>query len=190
MKVKHSQRPGRLASDPDPGDEQFPDKEASAVAMGVSLKLKRLLVGMDFSPGSYKALEYAFGFAEKFQASLIVLHVVEPQAHSDNYRVLPQATEEMNQIQVDAARERLQGLMKERPQPLPAVEFLVRLGHAHSEIPDTALAMGAELIILGTHGRSSAREVFLGSTAERVVRQAFCPVLTVPHSARLVAESH
>jgi nucleotide-binding universal stress UspA family protein len=53
------------------------------------------------------------------------------------------------------------------------------MGHAYSEIPDTAKAMGADLIVIATHGYTGLKHVLLGSTAERVVRHAPCPVLTV-----------
>jgi universal stress protein A len=56
---------------------------------------------------------------------------------------------------------------------------LSRMGRAHSEIPDTAKALGADLIVMGTHGYTGLKHMLLGSTAERVVRQAPCPVLTV-----------
>jgi nucleotide-binding universal stress UspA family protein len=63
-----------------------------------------------------------------------------------------------------------------------SIETLVRMGRAQSEIPDTAKAIGADLIVLGTHGYSGPKHALLGGTAERVVRQAACPVLTVRRS--------
>jgi nucleotide-binding universal stress UspA family protein len=59
------------------------------------------------------------------------------------------------------------------------MEILVRIGHAHSEIPDTASALNVDLIVMGTHGYAGLKHVLLGSTTERVVRHAACPVLTV-----------
>lgn len=183
MKVKPAQKPGQVTVELEPGDDQLLEKGTAMAPSGSRLKLKRFLVGLDFSTASLKALDYAFSFAEKFEAGLIVLHVVEPTVHPENYLRLPQAVEEMNQNLVQAARERLESLCRKRPLPRPVLECLVRLGHAHSEIRDTAQAMGADLIILGTHGHTGLRHVLLGSTAERVVRQAACPVLTVPHAS-------
>ncbi len=63
-----------------------------------------------------------------------------------------------------------------------AVELLVRMGRAYSEIPDTAKATDSDLIIMGAQERSDAKHLMVGGTAERVVRQASCPVLIVPPS--------
>jgi nucleotide-binding universal stress UspA family protein len=183
MKAKPAQKQGTVTLEPERHNDQLLEDGTSATSNILSLNLKRLLVALDFSPCSLNALDYAFGFAEKFEANLILLHVVEPTVYPDNYMLLPQAAEEINQNLVRTARERLESLYKKRPQPRPAVEFLVRLGHAHSEIPDTAQAMGADLIIIGTHGHTALRQVLVGSIAERVVRQTACPVLTVPHSS-------
>ena len=190
MKVKPAQKPGQVTVELEPGDDQLLEKGVSPPPGGAALKLRRILVPLDFSPGSLKALDYAFSLAEKFEASLILLHVVEPTVYPDNYMLLPQAVEEINQNLVQAARERLESVSRRRPHPRPAVELLVRLGHAHSEIPDTAQAMAADLIILGTHGHAGLKQVLLGSTAERVVRQASCPVLTVPHFGHPEHETH
>jgi len=183
MKSKPAQK-----SDLDSGQAQPLESPGSLTQAGPPIRLKRLLVALDFSPASLKALEYALGLAERFGAGLILLHVVEPAVYPENYKLLPQAVEEINQNLVQTARERLETLSKKRAAPRAGVDCLVRLGHAHSEIPDTAQAMAADLIILGTHGKNSQKQVFLGSTAERVVRQAACPVLTIPHTSNSAVE--
>lgn len=142
-------------------------------------RFRRILVPIDFSDCSLLALDYATTLAEQFQAKLILLHVAEPALpHANMFEVGPTLGETNRQV-VESGRERLRALAeKRRPHGLPP-ETLVRMGHAHSEIPDTARAMGADLIVVGTYGFARTEHSFMGSTAERVVRQAPCPVLTV-----------
>lgn len=144
-----------------------------------TFKLKRILVPVDFSECSSQALEYALAFAEQFQAQLTLLHVVEPAFTPDHYPGLAAPMSEVNDNQVQIGRERLEELARKRVGHRVPVESLVRMGRAHSEIPDTAQALGADLIIMGTHGHTGLKHVLLGSTAEKVVRHAACPVLTV-----------
>jgi universal stress protein A len=190
MKVKPTPKPGHVTVDLDAGDDQILEKGVATAKGAVApVLLHRILVPIDFSDCSTRALDYAVGLAEKFGASLILLHVVEPTVYPENYLLLPQAMEEIHQSLVQAARERLATLVKKRSSARPRVEFLVRLGHAHSEISDTAQAMGADLIVVGTHGRSGLKQALLGGTAERVVRQAPCPVLTVRHTGGSASEN-
>src|SRR5260221_11171706 len=76
-------------------------------------------------------------------------------------------------------QERLNAWKQERPLPGLAVEVLVRIGRAHSEIPDTAKATDSNLIIMGSQGHGGLKPALLGGTAERVVRHACCPVLLI-----------
>lgn len=172
-------------SEPEPTSSEF-DKNplaerpaAGGKSAGEPLKLARLLVPVDFSDCSLRALDYALALAEQFGSKIILLHIVEPAVYPENYLVASPALDETNQNLLESARERLSALSHKRiGHRLPA-ETLVRMGRAHSEIPDTAKALGADLIILGTHGYTGLKHVLLGSTAERVVRHAPCPVLTV-----------
>jgi nucleotide-binding universal stress UspA family protein len=175
-------------SEPEPTAAEF-DKNplferspASGKSTAEPLKLARLLVPLDFSDCSMRALDYALALAEQFGSKIILLHIVEPAAYPENYLVASPALDETNQNLLESARERLLAVSRKRiGHRLPA-ETLVRMGRAHSEIPDTAEALGADLIVLGTHGYTGLKHVLLGSTAERVVRHAPCPVLTVRHA--------
>jgi len=144
-----------------------------------ALRFQRILVPIDFSNGSLMALEYAVALAHQLQSKLILLHIVEPSIHQDSdFRVSPPSSE-ANQMLVEAGRKRLVALAEKRIALGLQVEALVRMGHPHSEIPDTARAMAAEMIVVGTHGSTGLEHLVLGSTAERIVRHAPCPVLTV-----------
>lgn len=146
-----------------------------------TLKLDKILVPVDFSECSTQALDYALAFAAPFNASLILLHVVEPAVSPDDYLAVASAMNKTNENLVQAGRERLEELAREKLGDRVSAQTLVRIGRAHSEIADTANALGADLIIMGTHGRRGFQHALLGSTAERVIRHASCPVLTVRH---------
>ncbi len=140
--------------------------------------MRHILVPVDFSDCSLHALEYALRFAQQFGSRVTLLHVVEPALHPDSYLIAP-AFDGTNQNLLQAARERLEDICEKRVGTRLHADTLVRMGRAYSEIPDTAKALGADLVVLGTHGYSGMKHVLLGSTAERVVRNAPCPVLTV-----------
>jgi len=144
-----------------------------------ALKVERILVPVDFSECALYALDYALAYAEQFHAKLILLHVVEPAVYTENHMAGTLALDQNNQVMLDAARERLADISRKRIGQRAANESLVRIGHPYSEIPDTAKAMGVDLIVLSTHGYTGLKHVLLGSVAERVVRHASCPVLTV-----------
>jgi nucleotide-binding universal stress UspA family protein len=146
---------------------------------GVSVNLKQILVPIDFSGCSLRAMEYALALALPLGAKLTLLHVVEPAVYQQSYLGVTPPLEETNQNLVEAGRERLAALGRKRIGNRLRSDALVRIGRAHSEIPDTAKALSVDLIVMGTHGYTGLKHVLLGSTTERVVRHAPCPVLTV-----------
>ena len=141
------------------------------------LKLKTILVPIDFSVASEKALRYAIPFAEQFGGEIVLLHVVEPVAMPD-FAYFPLTLE--NDKVKQACKERLDRLAVEAMKPAGlTAQTLVRNGVAFQEIADAARTLKVDLIILTTHGHTGLKHVLLGSTAERVIRHAPCPVLTV-----------
>ena len=141
------------------------------------LKIKEILVPIDFSEPSLKALQYAVAFAEQFGAHLTLLHVVEPVVVPD-FAYVPLAMD--NDRIAAGAKGKLEQLCKKDALDQRIIQKkLVRTGTPYREITDTARRLKADLIIIATHGYTGLAHVFLGSTAERVVRHAPCPVLTV-----------
>jgi len=136
---------------------------------------KRILVPLDFSPPSQRALRFAREWATGFGSELILLHVVEPENLAGNFRAVPPGT-----IQRDDLAWAKAGLkelaQKEFPTTIP-VRTVVRKGLAFDQIASVAHQLRADLIIIATHGRTGLKHVLLGSTAERVARHAQCPVL-------------
>jgi len=145
--------------------------------------VKSILVPIDFSAPSKKALDYAVAFAEQFGAKLTLLHVVEPVATPDFANSFPLMME--NDKVMAACKARLQALVKQKAiDPKLVEKTLVRQGRAFHEIADAARTLKADLIIISTHGYTGLKHALLGSTAERVVRHAPCPVLVVRERER------
>lgn len=136
----------------------------------------------DFSKFSKNALTYAIAFAEKFGAELHLLHVVQdlalfvPEAITDAPPVVPPVEQF-----VEAARTALDRVLKECCPPGVTVRPEVVEGTPFHEIIAYARDKDVDLIVMGTHGHTGLVHVLLGSVAEKVVRKAPCPVLTVRH---------
>jgi nucleotide-binding universal stress UspA family protein len=140
-------------------------------ATAPAFQLKKILVPIDFSECSKKALQYAIPFARQFGAELILLHLV--QQYPEVTDEIPMALAPVEDIQTD-----LEALRKMVGDTVPS-QALVQLGDPRVEITKAAKELSADLIILSTHGRTGLERVLLGSTAEKVVRHAGCPVLVV-----------
>lgn len=168
MKFKPSSKTGGVSVEL--GDEEILIPASFAPKPSL-FKLSKILVPVDFSDCSKKALDYAIPFARQFGATLHLLYVIEP------YPAVPEmAPYDSEKIQ-DGRRE-LEALGKGVGDVVPC-RTLVRAGFAATEIAEAATDVGADLIIISTHGRKGLSRLFLGSTTERVVRSAPCPVLIV-----------
>jgi nucleotide-binding universal stress UspA family protein len=177
MKIRKADRSGKVTVELSRADDVLLDKGARAGR----IQIKTVLVPVDFSTFSSKALDYAVAFGEQFQAALVLLHVVEPMVYPENYMTIPAVSDDINASLMKAAEEKL-GAQRDRVRGNHLeISVLTRLGRPYVEITEAARELGADLIILGTHGHTGLKHVLLGSTAERVVRHAPCPVLTVRH---------
>jgi len=180
MKIKPTTKRGQVTVRLNRQDESLLEKSARKTAgSSQPMRIRKILVPTDFSDCAAKALDYALAFALQFDAGIVLLHMVEPPIYPENYYVPSPAPEDLSQTALKAAQERLNDLCRERIGRRVAVESTVRLGRAYFEITDSARALNADLIILATHGYTGLKHVLLGSTAERVVRHAPCPVLTI-----------
>jgi universal stress protein A len=142
------------------------------------LNLKKILVPIDFSAMSKKAFKYALRFAEQFDCEIVLLHVIEPETAIAG---TPLATDVFAQPQEDiiAAEAELARLAANSGNHPNSFTSAVRVGHAPNEITKTAKELDVDLIMIATHGYTSWRHLCIGSTSERVVRTAPCPVLVV-----------
>lgn len=146
--------------------------------------IRKILLATDFSEASDAALDYARTLSTAFGATLHLLHVLEDlAAHAWTTEVyvaaLPGVHEEMER----QARERLEQLMSAEERAERGVVLALRNGSPFVEIVRYARDEQMDLIVLGTHGRGAIAHMLLGSVAERVVRKAHCPVLTVRQAA-------
>jgi universal stress protein A len=135
------------------------------------LQLKNILLRVDFSECSRKVLRYTTRLAKQFNAEVLLLHVVE---------VVPLESQAEVPIEAHKPVERkLFEWRKEFAAPGP-VQMLVRDGFAaHEQILEAAADYNCDLIVVGNHGRTGFHRMLLGSTAEKVVRHARCPVLII-----------
>ncbi len=146
------------------------------------IDLHHILVPTDFSKHSQNALAYAIAFAEKFGSELRLLHVVQDLALfiPDAVAVAPSIVPPVEQFTA-AARTALERVVKENQLERLNVHAEVREGTAFYEIIRYAQETPINLIVMGTHGHTGLVHMLLGSVAEKVVRKAPCPVLTVRH---------
>ena len=120
-------------------------------------------------------MRYAIPLAVKFGARITLLHVVEPMVYPTEMAIV--VTNE--RFALNASRKHLDELgQKFVPKKLRG-KMIVRGGQPYFEIAEVAREMKADLIVLTTHGYTGIKRVWLGGTAERIVRPAPCPVLTV-----------
>jgi nucleotide-binding universal stress UspA family protein len=138
------------------------------------MQFHTILYPTDFSPGSASALRYACALARDCDARLVVVHALEPAvAMVGEAALVPSDLAELR----DAAKKQLDALQP--TDPSVRMERVFREGPAPAVILDVADEFKADLIVMGTHGRTGLKRLLMGSVAELVLRKAPCPVLTV-----------
>jgi nucleotide-binding universal stress UspA family protein len=144
------------------------------------IDLRRILVPTDFSKYSDAALTYAGAFAQKFGADIYLLHVVQDLTlfYPEAVLAAPAAVPTVDQFR-QAARTALDRTLAGLRLPDVVVHPVVVEGTPYDAVVRFAGEKEIDLIVMGTHGRSGLAHLFMGSVAEKVVRKAPCPVLTV-----------
>jgi len=141
----------------------------------IHAQVKRILVPLDFSPPSKRAMRFAREWALRFGAEVCLLHVVEPTTAVGEFGGAPLGT-----VQRDLsgkAKLALSQLAKEEFPDSLSVKLSVRKGTASDQIAAAARESKTDLVIIASHGYTGLKRVLLGSTAEAVARRAPCPVL-------------
>ena len=161
-------------------NEHFTAKERARRGR-TPLQFQKILVPVDFSESSRLGLDYALEFARAFRAGLLLFHsvVVQSYALSDEYTVLE--VPNILSRQQEYADEEMARLRREIGKDFDKIETKVGVGSPVEQIDQCVRAEGVDLIITSTHGRSGVKRLFIGSTAEQIVRHAPCPVLVVPN---------
>ena len=139
---------------------------------------QRILFPTDFSPIAAHAFGYALGIAQKFGARLFLLHVIDEQADLRGF-YLPHLAYEQVEADIATAARTMMATFRAGIEGYADHQGTVVSGVPHAEILKAAKAQEVDLIVMGTHGLAGVEHLLFGSTAERVVRQAGCPVLTV-----------
>ena len=143
------------------------------------LTLTRILCPTDFSEISVKAEAYATALAQRYDASLLLLHVDPPMPMMAPYGEIPVDVRLFEEQREQAVRDLAVARDRARAAGV-AAETAVRGGHPAREILAVAEELPADMVVLGTHGRGGVEHLLLGSVAEKIMRKAPCPVLVVP----------
>jgi nucleotide-binding universal stress UspA family protein len=157
--------------------------------MKVVIALERILCPVDFSEFSAAAAAQAGALARHYGARLTFLHVAWVQVPPSSFGAAPGPLL-LDEAALQGLEDDLRTLARPRVDPSVAAEVQVIQGAAAHGILVTAEEIAASLIVLGTHGRSGFERLMLGSTAEKVLRKAACPVLTVPRAAGAAGPPH
>ena len=147
----------------------------------MSERFRRILVPMDFGAASDAALAYAKELAATFNSRLFLLHLVEDPVATAGWtpEVFITASAELRETLLTDARQRLGSALTDAERERFKATTEVRIGAAAEGIGAFAREKSSDLIVMGTHGRRGLAHMFLGSVAERIVRTAPCPVLTI-----------
>ena len=138
------------------------------------IALRVLLVPVDFSAGSMKALDFALALAKPFGASVELLHVLDPM-HAIGKLKAPKL-DQLRREAVNDAKRRLANLARRNGNG--RLRHAVLNGSPYAEIVEKAARIKANMIVMGSRGRTGLGRILVGSVAEKVVRHAPCPVLS------------
>jgi universal stress protein A len=159
-----------------------------ATAEDFTMEIRRILVPTDFSEPSKQAIAYAFELAQTFEATLVLLHVVEPLDYP--MRSYPHLVTTMLEYLERQAHHDLAQLLSEAQDVKVEVTRRVVVGPPYRKIVEVATAEQADLIVMATHGRTGLSHLVMGSVAERVMCMAPCPVLTIRPTAASASHGH
>jgi nucleotide-binding universal stress UspA family protein len=143
------------------------------------ISYKRILVPVDFSEASKKAVTYAMTIAAQTNAKLFVAHIVHDTS-ALNY-TFPSETYEAEKHQYEAAKRQIHKLIPEECAGMFDVEVIVKTGNIDSELLGIVQEEAVDLVVMGSHGRRHFSRWFIGSVTERMLRKLHVPVLTVSH---------
>jgi len=145
------------------------------------VEIKNVLYTTDFSDYAKYALPYAITMAQKFDAKLHVLYVVEPITTPVDFGWTQVNYAELEENHEEHARKSLETLCEEEiPEGIEAVP-VVLLGRSFKEIIEYSEENGIDMIVMATHGLGGLSHILFGSTTEKVVRKSPCPVMTIRH---------
>jgi nucleotide-binding universal stress UspA family protein len=140
---------------------------------------KTILFATDFSESSDFAFQYALSLARKFEARLLIVHVINEPVDLRGFYVPHISFDKLEEEIEEGARKLMEKFCRNQVQDFNNYETFILPGIPYDEIINKAAAEEADLIIMGTHGRTGLDHVLFGSTAEKVVRKSAIPVMTI-----------
>ena len=143
------------------------------------MQLKTILFPTDFSQGARAAMDHAISLAQDYKAKLILLYVIQDISIAEWYIPSSLSVSDLIEDMQKSAWKEMDKWGEEAAAKVRDVEKLVVRGIPFVEIIRTSKEKNADLLVIGTHGRTGIDHMLFGSTAEKVVRKAACPVLTV-----------
>ena len=146
--------------------------------------IKTILFPTDFSQGARAAMDHAVSLARDYNAKLVLLYVIQDISIAEWYIPSSLSVTDLVEDMQKSAWKEMDKWGAEASAKVKEVEKMVERGVPFVEIIKTAKEKGADLIVIGTHGRTGIDHMLFGSTAEKVVRKAPCPVLTVRIAGR------
>jgi nucleotide-binding universal stress UspA family protein len=143
-----------------------------------SIAINTILLATDFSAEGRNALQCAISLAKRYKSTLLLTHILPAEGSMDPVEGRSIVTDAVQHIAEKsmAKLEKTEGL-----ESLPH-EVIIQSGDSWDVISEVLLDKNVDLVVMGTHGRGGIKKLFLGSTAEKIIRHATCPVLTLgPH---------
>jgi len=149
------------------------------------IRLERILVGCDFSPDSDLAIQYGLSLAQEFQSELFMAHVIEPPIYEDMIKRTEKSEQAFQQDLRVRLNEELKKMVPDEARNWCDPVTTLLAGQPHEELVKYAVVQSINLIVMGFRGHSLMETLFVGSTADRVVRRAACPVLLVKPTSQV-----
>jgi len=155
-----------------------PAGDAPAV-MEQPLRFKRILIGCDFSADADLALQHGLSLAQEFQSELHLVHVIEKPAYPGPVDKTIGTEDPVQPVRQQHLKEKLSALIPPEALNWCSPNVVLREGQPDEELTRYAVSRDIDLIVLGVRGQSLVEKLFVGSTTDRVIRRAPCPVLSV-----------
>lgn len=185
MRIRRGHKRGSLAVELEANDARLFETAASpSQTDAFGIRIKTILVPIDFSDCSKRALRSAVAFAKQYGANITLLAVVPDERTSFEYGEAEFLS--LQKWRMERYERELQGLIDTLGAGVP-IHFQVRAGRPFQEIVDAARSLNADVIVISTHGQRGPVPSTLGSTTEKVIRHAPCPVIVVREKGRDLA---
>ncbi len=154
-------------------------RHAGETTFSASVRFEKIMIGCDFSPDATLAFKYGMNLAQEFQSEIHLVHVMEPPVYIDMEYPLIALSEELGSELRNKLSDRLTAMVAEDAYNWCTPKVTVLQGSPDEELTLYAMKTQIDLIVMGLRGRRLVGDVLIGSTTDRVVRRAPCPILSI-----------